>query len=155
MVIVGHGVIVRQVRVVSEPRSVAEEVDVQLRRYRCRSCRAVLLVGPRGLVPGRRYSGPAIAVALARYGRGDTSASTRAAVSPDRVVGGSAIDRWAALGRWVDAVRHGGLFAIRGVEGATARERAKAVTLVLAARGGHQLGGDLLASVLRGAAAAA
>jgi hypothetical protein len=58
LVVVGHGVEERQVLGPRAPGDAPVQVVVKLRRYRCRACRAVLVVGPVGwcgaLVRGRR-----------------------------------------------------------------------------------------------------
>ena len=83
LVVVGHGLVERQVRGPVEAAGTPESLLVRVRRYRCRACKAVLEVGPRGLVRGRWYGAGAIAVALAAYARGETSVSVRRLVSPD------------------------------------------------------------------------
>jgi hypothetical protein len=152
---VGHGLRARQVLgpVVFGGR--AEPVVIALRRYRCRGCGAVLVVGPRGLVAGRCYSAPAIAGALAAVASGQTSATVRRGTSPRGTVGASAAERWITLVRWVDAARAGRLFAVAGLGGLSRRRVAEQVTLALAARGGHSPGADLGASAFAGAALAA
>jgi len=45
-------------------------IGVLLRRYHCQSCGAVVVVGPRGIAPGRLYGAGAIALALALWGCG-------------------------------------------------------------------------------------
>lgn len=40
---------------------------VRTRRFQCQLCDAVLVVVPRGMLPRKRYSGPAIAFALALW----------------------------------------------------------------------------------------
>jgi hypothetical protein len=82
---------------------------IRVRRYRCGACRAILLVGPLGLVRGRWYGSGAIALALEAYGLGETSVSIRRRVSPSYTVGGSACERWVTLVRWIDAARSGRL----------------------------------------------
>jgi hypothetical protein len=132
------------------------QVVVKLRRYRCRACQAVLVVGPRGLVRGRWYGGGAIGLALALYARGATSALVRARTSPSRVVGGSSRERWVTLTRWAEAARRGELFGVRvGPMGLGRRDVAEQVMLVLAARAGHALGANLSESAFAGALIAA
>jgi hypothetical protein len=126
-----------------------------LRRYRCRACSAVVVVGPRGLVVRRWYSAAAISVALRIFADGGTSAEARAKTSPAGSVGGSAGDRWITLVRWVDAARQGQLFAVAGLANFKRRDLAHHVTLALAARGGHIPGADLAESAFLGAAVAA
>ena len=83
-----------------------------LRRYRCRSCFAVITVGPLGLMRGWIFSAPAIAWALALYGLASVSATeVRRRVSPWSIVGATSAATWASLGRWIRAVRAGRLFA--------------------------------------------
>ena len=152
---VGHGVIERQVRGPAEADGTPESLVVGVRRYRCRACKAVLEVGPRGLAHGRWYGAGAIAVALAAYAGGETSVSVRRRVSPDGTFGASARERWATLVRWVDAASEGRLFAVSGLGGLPRRRVAEHVVLALAGRGGRDLGGDLLEAAFTGAAIAA
>lgn len=126
-----------------------------LRRYRCRSCNAVLVVGPRGLLRRRWYSASAIALALSMVAHHATSRAVRARICPGSVVGSSAVERWATLSRWLKASRQGELFGVRGLSELCRRAVAEQITLALAARAGHRLGDDLGESAYRGAALAA
>jgi len=156
LVVVGHGLVERQVRGPREPHESPVQVLVQLRRYRCRACRAVLLVGPQGLLRGRWYGGGAIGLALALYAQGAPSAHVRLRTCPSRVVGGSARERWVTLTRWVECARSGELFdRMAPVVGLARRAVAEQVMLVLAARAGHSLGADLCESAFAGALIAA
>lgn len=128
---------------------------VRMRRYRCRACKAVLLVGPRGLVARRWYGSGAIALAFAAYARGETSAAVRRRTSPWTVVGGSACDRWVTLVRWLDAASRGELFSVSSLGSLTRRSVAEQVTLALAGRAGRELGGDLAEAAFAGAVEAA
>lgn len=154
-VVVGHGLVERQIRGPGEARGTPEQVVVQLRRYRCRACRAVIVVGPRGLLRRRCYSAGSIALGLSLYAHGQTSPAVRAATSPARVIGSSAVERWVTLVRWVDAAQRGELFGVQSVSGLGRRGVAERVTLALAARAGHVFGADLSASAFAGAAIAA
>jgi hypothetical protein len=66
LIIVGHGLVERQVQGPATADGAPEQGVVTLRRYRCRRCDAVLIVGPRGLVvrrspsrsPSSRAAGP-------------------------------------------------------------------------------------------------
>jgi hypothetical protein len=133
----------------------AESVLIQVRRYRCRACKAVLVVGPLGLVRGRWYGAGAIALALEAYGRGETSTSVRRRVSPSSTVGGSARERWVTLVRWVDAARDGRLFAVSDLGEFPRRRVAEHVALALAGRAGRALGDDVAEAAFAGAAIAA
>ncbi len=126
-----------------------------LRRYRCRACAAVLLVGPRGLLRRRWYSAGAVGLALLGYGKGESSASVRARTSPSRSVGSSAVEHWVTLRRWVEAARGGALFAVSRLEAYGRRSAARQVAQVLAARAGRELGQALDEKVFIGAAIAA
>jgi hypothetical protein len=70
-------------------------------------------------------------------------------------VGGSAVEHWVTLRRWVEAARSGVLFAVGGLEMHARRSVARQVAQVLAARGGRELGGALDEKVFIGAAIAA
>ena len=153
--IVGHGLVARQVRGPVTSAGAAEDGLVVMRRYRCRTCRAVLVVGPRGLARRRWYGASAIALALAVYAAGATSAAARKRVSPARVLGTSAVDRWVTLIRWVEASRSGDLFSVGGLEAAPRHRVAELVVLALAARAGHRFGDDLAESAFTGATIAA
>jgi hypothetical protein len=150
--IVGHGLVERQVLGPLTPEGPPGDGIVMLRRYRCRACKAILVVGPRGLITRRRYGAGAIAIAFATYARGETSAAVRSRTSPSRVVGGSAQERWSTLLRWIDAARRGELFGVTGLDALGRRRVAEHVTLALAARGGHALGAALAESAFLGAA---
>lgn len=155
MVIVGHGLVERQVRGPMTPSGLPEQGTVTLRRYRCRACKAVLVVGPRGLARRRWYGASAIALALALYARGATSAAVRSRTSPCRKVGVSAAERWVTLTRWIEASKRAQLFGVMGLGELGRRRVAEHVMLALAARAGHRLGADLGESAFAGAAIAA
>jgi len=155
LTIVGHGVVDRQLRGPLAATEGPQSIVLQLRRYRCRACKAVLVVGPRGRVRGRWYGAGAIALALEAYSRGETSAAIRRRVSPDAVVGGSARERWVTLTRWADAAGDGGLFGVAGLGELPRRKAAELVVLALAGRGGRVLGTDLAEAAFAGAAIAA
>jgi hypothetical protein len=154
-VIVGHGLVRRQLRGPLEPGGAPQQIDVVLRRYRCRRCDAVLMVGPRGIVPGRWYGAGAMASAIAAYARGATTSGARSTTSPAWHRGTSSTERWITLVRWLDAAEGGELFAVRGLERMPRRVVAEHVALALAARGGHVHGGDLVHSAFVGASLAA
>ena len=155
LAIVGHGLVERQVLGPGAATAGPERTVVQMRRYRCRSCKAILLVGPRGLVARRWYGAGAIALAFVAYARGETSAAVRCRISPTTRVGGSARERWMTLVRWVDAAGRGELFAVSNLGALTRRRVAEQVALVLAARAGRELGGNLAEAAFAGAAEAA
>jgi hypothetical protein len=155
LVIVGHGVVERQVRGPMAAAGGPESILLRVRRYRCRACRAILLVGPLGLVRGRWYGAGAIALALEACARGETSKSIRRRVSPAPTVGGSAHERWVTLVRWVEATRDGRLFAVSGLGELPRRRVAEHVVLALAGRAGRALGDDLAEAAFAGAAIAA
>jgi hypothetical protein len=155
LVIVGHGVVERQFRGPTTATATPESTVIKVRRYRCRACKAVLVVGPRGLVRRRWYGAGAIALALEAYGRGETSISIRRRLSPSSTVGASACERWVTLVRWIEAARGGGLFAVAGLSEFPRRGVAGHVALALAGRAGRVLGDDLAEAAFAGAAIAA
>lgn len=94
-----------------EPLRDPVALDVMCRRYLCVACRAVVLVVPNGMLRGRRYSGPAIAQALALFGLSHLSPTeVRRRTSADKIVGATASAGWVTLHRWCEAVRDGRLF---------------------------------------------
>lgn len=153
--IVGHGVTRRQVRGPLAFGECSGQIDVVLRRYRCRACGAILVVGPRGLLRRRWYGGGPIAGALASYASGSTTAAVRAITKPAGPLGPSSVERWITLVRWLDAAERGELFG--GIDHGAGSRRAVAehVALVLAARAGRLLGDDLARLAFAGGALAA
>jgi hypothetical protein len=132
----GHGLRERHQWGPVEFGGAAAVIGVLLRRYRCRSCGAVVVVGPRGPVRRRLYSAGAIALALALYGAaGLAPAAVRRQVSPHRIVGPTAAEGWASLRRWCRAVRARRLFpAVRALPAeATLRQVAARAATTLAA----------------------
>lgn len=111
--IVGHGTRPREVLGPADHGHVAGGiVSILLRRYVCRACGAVLTVGPRGLLRGRRYSAFAIAWALALFGLIRlTLTAVRETVTLWREEPHTANLGWASLRRWARAVRHRRLFS--------------------------------------------
>jgi len=111
---------------------------ILLRRYLCRSCGAVVAVGPRGIMRRRLYSASAIALALALFGVAARSpAEIRRRVSPHTIVGPTAAAGWTSLRRWCLAVRARRLFpAVRALpDGAKLRQVAARAATTLAASG--------------------
>lgn len=67
-----------------------------------------MTVVPRGCTPRRHYGAGAIALACVLYGMGGESLrATRARVSPWR----STEPGWPSVGRWLEAIAHGDIFA--------------------------------------------
>lgn len=96
-----------------------------------------------------------MALALALYARGATSAAVRDNTSPSQVVGTSATERWITLSRWIESARRGALFGLAGLGDLSRRRVAERVMLVLAGRAGHSPGDDMAASAFAGALIAA
>lgn len=104
---------------------------VQVRRYRCRRCRAVCTVVPRGVVRRRHFSAGAIGCALFLYGHERLSART----VRDRIGGFGSQDAggWVTLRRWVAAVGQGRLFSVRSSPvDFTGRQTAERAAMTLA-----------------------
>lgn len=122
LVIVGHGLRERTVEGPLEPGGAPVQTSVVTRRYLCRACRAVLVVVPRDVGRGSRYSLSAIAGALAlwAYAR-RTAAETRSATSTAKVIGTASATRWASLRRWTRCAL--ALFGVAAGEVGTLRER--------------------------------
>lgn len=109
LVLVGHGVRERQVRGPAAVGRTPELRTLWVRRYRCKLCRGVTTVLPRGLTARRHYSASAIGLALFLYGLGGMSlGQTRHQVCAWRL--SFAPERWTTLSTWVAAIQHGRLF---------------------------------------------
>jgi hypothetical protein len=137
LVIHGHGLRPRDQWGSGVPGAASAVGEVLCRRFRCLACRAVFVVAPGGVLPRRRYSATAIALALALWGIARLPPrEVRSRVSPWRILGSTAVAGWASLRRWARAVRGGRLFA--GVRvlpgGASLREVAARAATSLAAR---------------------
>lgn len=130
LVIVGHGLRVRGVEGPTAPGEEPVTLEVLGRRYACRACDAILVVLPRGVGRGTRYSLSAIAQALALWGYARWSAAkSRAATSTARARGFSSPDQWSSLRRWTACAT--ALFGAPAASG-TLRERAAKIAAWLA-----------------------
>jgi hypothetical protein len=119
LVMRGHGLRERLVYGPLDAGGAAEQVTVQVRRYRCSACGAIVVVVPRGLLPRRRYAATAIGWVLARVGlEGATTPTVRVEVCSCTNLGVAAAERWLAPSRWIEASRRGQLFPRLGHHGA-------------------------------------
>jgi hypothetical protein len=97
----GHGLRTRSLLGPLKLGDAAGEVLIRIRRYRCWLCGAVIMVLPRGVLAGLRYSAVAIALALALWStEAKATGAVRQVVSPFNVVGYEAARRWRSLVRW-------------------------------------------------------
>ena len=130
--IVGHG---RRTRTVEGPLSAGAATtltEVVTRRYRCRACAAILVVLPRGVGRGYRYTLSAIAWALALWGTERAPASqVRARTSTAKTVGASSASRWASLPRWTRCALAS--FGVAATKHGTTRQNAAKVSSFVAA----------------------
>ncbi len=74
--------------------------EIEVRRYRCLRCEAVIVVLPRGVLPRLRYGAVAIALALALWSAGASSAAVRDQVGGFVIVGEDARRSWGSVSRW-------------------------------------------------------
>jgi len=131
-VIVGHGLRARTVEGPIAPGDEPSLTGLVARRYRCRACGAVLVVVPRGVGRGYRYSLGAIAWALSLWSHERATASqVRARTSTQKTVGAASATRWASLRRWTRCAQS--LFGVSVRGGGTLRERAAAIASFVAA----------------------
>lgn len=127
----GHGIRGRVQLGADDHRGEPRVGGVEVRRYRCRHCRAVITVCPRGVLRLRRYAAAAIALALALWSEPEqSSAQVRARVSPHRIVSSEGARGWRSVRRWARAriwprLRH---------RASTGRHAASEVAQQLAAR---------------------
>jgi hypothetical protein len=150
--IVGHGLRARQVRGPASPGSAPVVRQIQVRRYRCRGCHAVLVVVPGGLLERRHFSAGAIALALYRLGNGARVTDIR------REIGGHGdTAAWPALRRWTRAAGQARLWrCVRASPaGWTAGAVAQRVAMTLAAHAPAPTDTPLPERVFVGAAHAA
>ena len=97
----GHGVRERQVRGPPKSGHRSAIVVVQVRRYQCQQCGAVMTVVPRAVLARMLYAATAIGLALALYGfEGKSAGEVRGAVSAWPVIGPSSTG-WKTLRRWI------------------------------------------------------
>jgi hypothetical protein len=132
----GHGLRERQFRGPSSPGAQPTIVVLQIRRYRCRPCGAVLTVVPRETATGRLYTLSAVAWALALFGVARLpEADVRRSTSPWQIVGSTAARRWWSLRRWIAAAVERRLFGRlpRPPDGCGAREAAKRIAIAASA----------------------
>jgi hypothetical protein len=130
-VVWGHGTRERQIWGPPGPGGAPVITAIRVRRYLCTACDATITVVPRGLAAGWRYSGSAVALALALWGcMREVQAVVRRALSPGRICGQSQPQRWRTLRRWVGAVVEGRLFeALRVAPGDSVRAVAERIAL--------------------------
>jgi hypothetical protein len=108
----GHGVRVRRLRGPDTAAGEPTEFEVLVRRYACQRCRAIITVGPRGLLPYKRYTAMAIGLALWLWSVWRlTDANVRRAACPIAETGVSRPERWTTLRRWARAARDGQLWS--------------------------------------------
>jgi hypothetical protein len=100
----GHGLRERWVQGPLSPEEAPREHGVATRRYQCQRCRAVVVVCPRQVRRGMRYSTVAIAVALVRWSvEGQAAHRVRVEVSPMKRVGSDGHRDWRSVRRWARA----------------------------------------------------
>ena len=108
--IIGHGLRARQVLGPSQLGQQPVALALQVRRFLCLVCGAVMTVVPRGVVSTRLYCAVAIMLGLALWAiRKLSTAAVREQVSPWQAV--AEPRQWAMPARWVRAVRQARLFA--------------------------------------------
>lgn len=131
LVMVGHGLRARSVAGPLVPGGPPVVTDVIGRRYACRACDAIVVVLPRGVARGHRYSLWAIAAALAwwAYDR-IPAASVRERTSTAKTIGAASATRWASLARWTRCAL--ALFGCEPPSLGTVRERAARVAAFVA-----------------------
>lgn len=111
LVVHGDGTRERQVWGPATAGGAPEMVTIRVRRYECQACGACMVVVPRDVLPGRLYSGPAIALALALWAVvGMTAAVVRTRISVFSIVG-IAASGWVTLRRWAQDSARRRLFA--------------------------------------------
>lgn len=134
LTIYGHGLRDRVLWGPPSPALVTHRSVVPVRRYQCQRCDAILIVGPRGIEARKRYSGPAIAFALALWAL--TSRSEQEVFERVSVFELSAYviaHGWRSLRRWTRDATLGALWPrLRAAAtGSTWRQRAERIAAAL------------------------
>jgi hypothetical protein len=113
--LVGHGLRERQVRGPLDASGVGGFVVVRVRRFRCRTCGAVITVVPRGVVRGRHFGAGTIGLAIALV---STGLPTRAVRERAGGFGAAEATEWRTVRAWVEAGLSGRLLrSLRGLPG--------------------------------------
>jgi hypothetical protein len=136
LVVHGQGLQRRQVRGLLDEEGVAGVFELSVRKYECQACRAVMTVVPRGVLPGRQYTAPSIALALWLWvAAGVSAVAVRGRVCAWGSAGRGGVRGWMQLYRWVQGAAS--LFALpRPISIAgTARETALRVVMMVSALG--------------------
>lgn len=152
VVLHGHGLRERTLLGPEHAEGEPRVCELLLRRYACQRCKAVLTVGPRGLLPRRRYCAMVIALALWLWAVcQQTDARVREQMSPVANEGLSRPERWTTLRRWARAVREGRLWPSTSVDPSwSLRDCARRAARLLRSRASPDAGADE-AQVFRGA----
>ena len=134
----GHGL---RERTISGPPQLGAAPELNgliLRRFECQRCRAVLVVGPRGIVPGYLYSAMALGLALLLWGAlRQRDEDVQRAISINRLRGQSRPERWQTARRWAKAAAAGEVWSsVQVTLQGTRRELAERVSRILCARAG-------------------
>lgn len=128
--LVGHGLRERQIRGRLDADGAPGLVVVQVRRFRCLGCGAVITVVPAGVAARRHFGAGTLGLALALRGRGDRVREIRDCLGG---VGPPEDGGWITLRRWGDAVRRGALFPRLGaIPIASRRSRVARAATILA-----------------------
>lgn len=158
LMIYGHGLRHRVQWGPPSPTLDALRFGIALRRYQCQRCDAILVVGPQGIERHKRYSGPAIAFALALWAlasKSEVDVFERVSVfelSPYVIAHG-----WRSLRRWTRDATFGLPWPRLGARasGHTYRQRAERITAALTSFAPDPDVGSLVARAFEGAKHAA
>jgi len=134
----GHGVRRRQLRGPLDALGEPQIVVVEVRRYECQHCGAVMTVAPREVLGRKHYAATAIGLAIGLYGvAGRCARAVRQAVSPWRVVGAGATG-WRSLQRWISTASSIWRCVRRSPSTWSTRQRAERIATTLAAHAAGQ-----------------
>lgn len=130
----GHGLRERSVLGPAVAGAAPVSETLQLRRYQCQRCDAVVVAAPRGLLSRLRYGAVAVALALALWSsQRQPGWRVHGQVSPRPSAGNEPMHGWRSLSRW--ARRSSRWWPLRaGPPGGGARESALELVRQLAAR---------------------
>ncbi len=146
LVVVGHGLRERQLRGPPWVGAEAVELTIRVRRFRCLSCGAVMMVAPPEVCRYRLFSSIAIVWALVLFGIERLSAAeVRKRISPWRKVGFTACRGWQTLGKWIRSAKSGSLFPVKSRWAQKPQQVAGSIAWKLTALAPPQMGTESIA----------
>lgn len=152
LAVYGHGMSERQIRGPPTIDGTPTTDVIDVRRFECQRCGAVMTVVPREVLRGMLYAASAIGLALYLYGVDDLSArAVRARVSVFPALDAST-PGWPTLRRWIARAESLWRLERASLPSASTRQRAERAAMQLVTHA--QIAGEMAMRVFDGAARA-